>query len=538
MNVACRFLTVAVVAAASFLGAVEKGDDKYAETSNAKEKDEKVAFVAKVHEVGLPLKYSAYVIKGTDKANAPVYVMMEYEKPDTAPMFEEFAAEGLIPPGLMVFVSNDSLMPTMKGGFPRYMRGEAFGRVGRGFPCVLIDELIPAAAKQCGVTVSADPDLHFISGSSAGGGATLNAVWYRNDYFHRAYAASPYVDSGRGAEDLLRLIRMTETKPLRIYLTTGDKEPDRTAGDLFWDNMQLRSAFDFAGYPCELEYFPKGGHNTGKGNPVTMRRMVEFVWKDWKTSKVVPERNPARVASLVALGTGWTEVGRSGVSPLGTRTDDPQTKRRDAASPDAASPVRAAGGEYSYDGGKILFTKGGATKVVADSFAQIEGLSLSCDGWRLYVIDAKRRDIFALAVNADGSLGFPFQLAPIRLAYNATRLGASDILTLENDRVLVATELGVQSAMSFGVLDIVLPLPGDLPVDRIWMDGKTLYAQSGARVFRRELLVGVAQEGVKTKPHHYYYGIPGENKYSDHRPQFEESFKTLKSVVITNRIER
>ena len=514
----------ALMLGAGMLGAVEKGDDKYAETSNAKEKDEKVSFVAKVHEVGLPLKYSAYVMKGTDKANAPVYVMMEYEKPDTAPMFEEFAAEGLIPPGLMVFVSNGMLYPTVKGGFPRYMRGEAFGRVGRGFPSVLIDELIPASAKQCGVTVSADPDLHFISGSSAGGGATLNAVWYRNDYFHRAYAASPSSDAGRGAEDLLRLIRMTETKPLRIYLTTGDKEPDRTLGDLFWDNMQLRSAFDFAGYPCELEYFPKGGHNTGKGNPETMRRMVEFVWKDWKTAKVVPERNPVRVASLVALGTGWTEV------------VDPQSKRRDAASPDAASPVKAAGGVYTYDGGKILFTKGGVTKVVADSFAQIEGLSLSCDGWRLYVIDAKRRDIFALTVNADGSLGFPFQLAPIRLAYDATRLGASDILTLENDRVLVATELGVQSAMSFGVLDVVLTLPGDLPVDRIWMDGKTLYAQSGARVFRRELLVGVAQEGVQTKPHHYYYGIPGENKYSDHRPQFEESFKTLKSVVITNRI--
>lgn len=519
MKVAKGFLTVAVVATASFLGAVEKGDDKYAETSNAKEKDEKVSFVAKVHEVGLPLKYSAYVMKGTDRANAPVYVMMEYEKPDTAPMFEEFAAEGLIPPGLMVFVSNGMLYPTVKGGFPRYMRGEAFGRVGRGFPGVLIDELIPAAAKQCGVTVSADPDLHFISGSSAGGGATLNAVWYRNDYFHRAYAASPYVDSGRGAEDLLRLIRMTETKPLRIYLTAGDKEPDRTAGDLLWDDMQLRSALDFAGYPCELEYFPKGGHNTGKGRPETMRRMVEFVWKDWRTAKVVPQRNPVRVASLVALGTGWTEV------------VDPQAKRRDAA-----SPVRAAGGEYSYDGGKILFTKGGATRVVADSFAQIAGLSLSCDGWRLYVIDAKRRDIFALAVNADGSLGFPFQLAPIRLAYDATRLGASDILTLENDRVLVATELGVQSAMSFGVLDVVLTLPGDLPVDRIWMDGKTLYAQSGARVFRRELLVGVAKEGVLTKPHHYYYGIPGENKYSDHRPQFDESFKTLKPVVITNRI--
>ena len=522
---AAAFAGVLLVPSVSVAQTVAKGDDKYAETSRPEVKSRKTVFFAKVHEAGLPVKYSTHVMAGTDRTNAPLYVMMEADEEKMPPLFESFAAEGLIPPGLMVFIANGNLTPTVAGGFPRYMRGEAFGRVGRGFPSLLAEELVPAAAKACGVTVSSDPDLHFISGSSAGGGATLNVVWYRNDYFHRAYAASPSLDAGRGGEELLRLIRMTEAKPLRIYLTTGDSEPDRTGGDLFFDDMQLRSSFDFAGYPCELQYFPEGGHNAGAGNPEVMRRMVEFVWKEWKTAKIVPPRNPVRVASLVAPGTGWTEV------------IDSQSKRRDAASPEAASPVRAAGGEYSYEGGRILFTKGGETKVASDAFRRIAGLSLSSDGWRLYVIDAERRDIFALTVKSDGSLGFPFQLAPIRLAYDATRLGASDILTLENDRVLVATELGVQSAMSFGTLDVVLPLPGDAPAERIWMEGKTLYVRSGSRTFRRELLVGAAQDGVLTKPHHYYYGIPGENRYSDHRPQFAESVRTLKPAILGNRIK-
>ncbi len=190
---------------------VAKGDDKYAETANPEAKNRKVSFVSKVHEPGLPLKYSTYLMKGTDAAAAPVFVMMEQNENSTPPKMEMFAAEGLIPPGLLVFVMNGSLKPTVKGGFPRYMRGEAFGRSGRGFPSVLIDELIPVAARDCGVTVSKDPDMHFICGSSAGGGATLNAVWFRNDYFRRAYAASPSVDALRGGEDILRLIRMTET---------------------------------------------------------------------------------------------------------------------------------------------------------------------------------------------------------------------------------------------------------------------------------------------------------------------------------------
>ena len=495
---------------------IAKGDDKYAETASPEAKNKKVLFISKVHEPGLPLKYSTYLMKGTDAAAAPVFVMMEQNENSTPPKMEMFAAEGLIPPGLLVFIVNGSLMPTVKGGASRYMRGEAFGRPGRGFPSVLIDELIPTAAKSCGVTVSKDPDMHFIMGSSAGGGATLNAVWFRNDYFRRAYAASPSVDASRGGEDILRLIRMTEAKPLRIFITTGDREPDRTGGDLFYDDMQLRSAFDFAGYPCELMYFPMGGHNAGLGDVDMMRRMLGFVWKDWRTSKIVPPRNPVRVASLVADGTAWTEC--------------------EAAVP-AKRSVSAAGGVYSCDGGRIVFTKDGSSKPVANGFSRVEAISLSSDGWRLYVVDASRRDIFALTVGRDGSLGFPFQLAPIRLAYDATRLSATDLLTLENDRVLAATELGVQSSLSFGALDVVLPLPGDAPAERIWMDGKTLYALSGRRVFRRELLVAVARDDVITKPLSSYYAIPGENKYSNHRPQFEEAYRTLKPIVVTNRIQ-
>ena len=518
------WILAAAVAAAPFheAGAAPKaggrpaGYDKYAETSKPEKKSKKVRFVAKVHEPGLPVKYSTYLMAGTDKANAPVYMMMEYDEDKTPPVMESVAADGIIPPGLVVFLANDSLTPTVKGGFPRYMRGEALGRPGRGFPSMLAEELIPQAAADCGVTVSPDPDMHFISGSSAGGGSVLNALWYRNDYFRRGYAASPFVDSSRGCEDLLRLIRMTEAKPFRIFITTGDTEPDRTPGDLFYDNMQLRASLDFAGYPCELEYFPTGGHNAGKGNPATMRRMFEFVWKDWRTSRIVPPRNPVRVASLVADGTSWSEC--------------------EAQVPPKRS-VSAAGGVYSCEGGRIVFSKDGASKPADCGFRQVEAISLSSDGWRLYVVDAAARDIFALTVAADGSLGFPFQLSPIRLACNATRLSATDILTLENDRVLAATELGVQSTISFGSLDVVLPLPGDLPAERIWMEGKTLYALSGKRVFRRELLVGVAKDEVQTKPASHYYGIPGENRNSCHRPLFEESFKTLGSTVITNRIQ-
>ena len=151
------WILAAAVAAAPFheAGAAPKaggrpaGYDKYAETSKPEKKSKKVRFVAKVHEPGLPVKYSTYLMAGTDKANAPVYMMMEYDEDKTPPVMESVAADGIIPPGLVVFLANDSLTPTVKGGFPRYMRGEALGRPGRGFPSMLAEELIPQAAADC-----------------------------------------------------------------------------------------------------------------------------------------------------------------------------------------------------------------------------------------------------------------------------------------------------------------------------------------------------------------------------------------------------
>lgn len=485
------------------------GYDKYAETESYITATPMKLFKARKFEAGAPVKFSTYVMKNTDLNSAPVFLMLEFNEKSTPAALEKYSAEKLIPPGLVVFVSNASIKPTVKGGFPRYMRGVLFGNVGRGFPDMVVEELLPFAAAQAKVKISEDPDMHFVAGSSAGGGATVNMLWYRNDFFRRGYAVSPVVPHG-----LPTLVRMTESKPMRIYITTGDREPDRIMGDLFFGDFQLRAAFDYAGYPCELEYFPNGGHNAGKGSPETMRRMLGFVWKNWETEKITPPRNPVRVASLVA-GRGWEKV--SETVP-------------------AQCPVRAAGGEYTFEGGKIYFTKDGEKRVAASGFQCITGISLSSDLWKLYVSDKGRRHVSAMVIAKDGSLGFPFRHAEVVLHDDAKHLGPTDIVTLANDRILFATELGVQSAMSFGVTDVILPLPGDAPADRVWMKGKTLYAASGKDVFRRELLVPVADENRITEPDKAYYAIEGENRNSSHLDQIAPAIEAERSIVITNRI--
>ena len=491
---------------------VKGGDDIYADSSNPEPVSEKVPFVSAVESPGMPLNWSVYVMKGTDVRNAPVYFMLEFGEKATLAIMDSAVSEGLMPPGLVVFVTTGALRATMPGGHGRGLRSEILMKRGASLAAVLSREILPLAAAKAKVAVSSDPDLHFVAGSSAGGHAALGIAWHGNDFFRRVYAASPASDPW-----LAGLIRKSETKPLRVYITCGDCEPDRAGPDLFLGVMEYRASFDFAGYPCELKYFTGGGHNAGKGDPETMRRMFEFLWSGWKDGPVRPLRNPFRVADIVAGGS-WEE----------TKTEIP-TRR----------PVPVAGGVYSFEGGKIVFTVQGESKVVADGLRDISSISLSSDRWLLYVAYRSSQYISAFPVRRGGALGSPFKLGRIELSADPGVVGAEDIVTLSNDRTLAATELGVQGFMPQGVAyDLLLPLPGGVPVKRLWMDGHSLFAAGGGKVFRRELKVAVADPGKTTKAKLQYGKNDGENRNSCHMPKFAPGCEVPSSVTITNSIAR
>ena len=115
-----------------------KGVDVYAETATPELGVNKAQFTGKRFVAGAPVKFSTYVMKGTDKRNAPLFLLMEFDEKGTPAAMEKYAGEGLIPPGLVVFLANDSIRPTVKGGFTRYMRGTLFAPVGREFPGTML----------------------------------------------------------------------------------------------------------------------------------------------------------------------------------------------------------------------------------------------------------------------------------------------------------------------------------------------------------------------------------------------------------------
>ncbi len=421
------------------------------------------------HEKGSRFEFDIHIArKPLWGQKLALYLLLEHNYDVMVPMLTEFMAEGLIPWGMMIFVRPGRLYPTLSAGSERYMRPEEFDQYGREFADFLVEELVPEACRISGETLVASPDMHFICGSSSGGLTAWNAVWFRNDFFRRAFLSSPTFSAIRGGEEAMVIARKSEARPIKLYITSGTEEPDYYFGSSLMAAQNAVAALEFAGYDFRYEQFNGEEHGARREDTALWRRMMSFLWANWQSVPVMPLNNNIRIRKLVADGSKWQII--------------------DGKFPEKP-PVTALGGTYSFENGTVFFEKDKVRKVVADGFGKITSLGLSSDKWRLYIADEMRRFIFAMNIKEDGSLENLSKLAPLHLKYDFLKASASDIAVLANDRVLAATELGVQGVISFGLTDIILSLPDDLAVDKIAVQGTTLYALAGDKLFCRELKI-------------------------------------------------
>ncbi len=456
--------------------------------------------VGQKYEIGTAVPYHLYVPGNMPKEGGAFYVLTEFNPEDIVESFEQYIHDEIVPPGLLIIVHPGTLHPTLPGGASRYMRAEELDHNGPEFVNLIADELRPEAEQIAGVTLSRSPDMGMIGGGSSGGMLAWNGVWYRNDVFRRAYLCSPTFSAMRGGEEPMVLVRKTETRPIRMYVTCGTKEPDYFFGNSFYAACNAHIAFEFAKYDAKFENFPGMGHSPYYRDGKVIYRIMEFLWKNWKTDLPVrPLGNQIRIQNLLTEGSVWEEC----PGPM----------------PAKPTAIKTSVGEYTHDATRILLKKGdGSISPVAEGLDEISSLALSSDGWRLYVGDSRRRFVFAYAINPDGSLGSQYKLASLHLAHDCRFIGAKDICCSAQDRAFAATELGIQGIVSFGLTDLILPLPQDLPADRVALVDNMLYAASGNRIFRRPVKVTQQKEGEIKPPATPAYGDGGD--YSrPHLPQ-------------------
>jgi gluconolactonase len=162
---------------------------------------------------------------------ACVYVKFDGYNAGEKPLLEEMIATKEMPVTIGVFVRPGDLPAPVKGTLGRRNRDFEYDGVSDNNVRFLNDELLPFIAKQFDLKLSTSGNDRCISGGSSGGIAAFTAAWQRPDAFSRVYAASGSFVAFRGGHEFPTLIRKTEAKPIRAFLTTGTHDMENCAGD-------------------------------------------------------------------------------------------------------------------------------------------------------------------------------------------------------------------------------------------------------------------------------------------------------------------
>jgi len=253
-------------------------------------------------------------------------------------VLDNLIAKHEVPPMIGIFVDPGVLPVVSADAQNRFERVFEYDSLSDRFSRFLLEELIPAVAKE--YNLSSNPDDRGIAGTSTGAVGAFMAAWNRSDQFHRVLSFIGTYVAMKGADQLPALVRKTEPKPIRIFMQdgTGDHivpaEPYGTSFAGSWpiNNRVMYEALEYSGYDAKLEMGTKA-HNMKQGGAI-MPDALRWLWRGYPEPIVVREppqmKEPgwdprAKVYAMVSADKPWEQVGGSYgdvVSPTGDEAGD------------------------------------------------------------------------------------------------------------------------------------------------------------------------------------------------------------------------
>lgn len=387
---------------------------------------------------------------------------------------ELLAENGEAPYCISIGIDGGHIFPTTDSGVKRGLRMNTYDFYSSRFPDFIVDEFLPYIFNKYNLKIDPSPDMHIVTGGSSGGLSSWNIAWHRTDYFKRVYMASPsFLEMGKGQE-LVSLIRKFETKPIRVYTEYSENEPNDYFGSSWCVAKAAEMALEFAGYDMMCAYYPDEGHCSRRVTCENAKERLKFLWKDWEKAPIQVKKISLRMEKVFSISDAWTEC------------EDAFPEKIRALS----NGLFTAKGEYISEGSKIVFiNEVGEKKVVADGFSKVTSLLISSDKWRLYIGDEQRGCVYAANIYKDGSLSDVYVHAALHMNTDFKIPGVFDMCIDSEDRIYAATEIGIQTIRSFGLIDVILTNPDNEAVNHIELDDNGfLVAQTKDKCFKRKLV--------------------------------------------------
>ena len=224
-------------------------------------------------------------------------------------VFDNLIARGDMPPTIAVFINpgHDKSKPRQNGKHSN--RGFEYDSLGDRYVRFLLEEIIPEVKKS--YTISDDPEMHAIGGSSSGAICAFTAAWERTDFFRKVYSSVGSFTNLRGGNIYPALVRKTEPKPIRVYMADTSGDVDNAFGSWPLANQRMASALSYMGYHTRFDWAEGYAHNADFGSskfPDAMKWL-------WRKETHTPELNTSgdlggdlTLLELLIPGENWELV--------------------------------------------------------------------------------------------------------------------------------------------------------------------------------------------------------------------------------------
>ncbi len=198
-------------------------------------------------------------------------------------VFDNLIARGDMPPTIAVFLNpgHEKSKPQQKGRHSN--RSFEYDSLGDRYVRFLLEEIIPEVKKS--YSISDDPQMHAIGGSSSGAICAFTAAWERTDFFRKVYSSVGSFTNLRGGNIYPALVRKTEPKPIRVYMADTSGDVDNAFGSWPWANQRMASALKYMGYDTRFDWAEGYAHNADFGSA----RFPDAMKWLWRSEAHTPE---------------------------------------------------------------------------------------------------------------------------------------------------------------------------------------------------------------------------------------------------------
>lgn len=170
--------------------------------------------------------------------------------------------------------------PQQKAGGRAANRGFEYDSLGDAYVRFVTSEILPEVEKRYHAKFRPQPEAWAIAGGSSGGICAFTAAWERPDQFRKVLSwVGSFVDL-RGGHVYPSLTRLTERKPLRVYLLDGENDLDNRFGNWPIANKQMAAALKFMNYDFRIEW--TSCFHGSKGMAPHLPDALRWLWRDVK----------------------------------------------------------------------------------------------------------------------------------------------------------------------------------------------------------------------------------------------------------------